>query len=298
MGALRSVLVGRRRIDARGLFGLDMRELRVLIATDPPNHTRLRPLLSRAFPPPAISELEPHLRPVFPEPVADLLTPPASRPCALLPPPPFPFPSLVLAPLHRIPPQPLRHRRPRLPAGVPVPSHRHRRAARHPPPSGATTSSDGPTHSSAHCRATGTPSRPSKRWPRCSCTSPTSWSVAARSQVTTSSAASSQAPTPTIPTASAPSRSRCSRCCCSWPATRPPPTCSATARQRLPPTPTRPASFAPAPISWDRPSRRSSAGTRRSRPCSDRPHDRSPSPASTCARKEHTSELQSLMHHC
>src|SRR3546814_20841202 len=48
MGALMSGRVGRLRIDARGLFGLDMRELRVLIATAPPNHNRLRRLLSRA----------------------------------------------------------------------------------------------------------------------------------------------------------------------------------------------------------------------------------------------------------
>lgn len=43
---------------------LNPRELRVLIATDPPEHTRLRRLVGRAFTPRSISALEVHLREV------------------------------------------------------------------------------------------------------------------------------------------------------------------------------------------------------------------------------------------
>jgi cytochrome P450 len=64
MGALMTGRVGRRRIDAREAFGIDLTQLRVLIASDPPEHTRLRRLLSRAFTPKTISDLEPHLRTV------------------------------------------------------------------------------------------------------------------------------------------------------------------------------------------------------------------------------------------
>src|SRR3546814_6785051 len=105
MGALMSGRVGRRRIDARGLFGLDMRELRVLIATDPPNHTRLRRLLSRAFTPRAIAELEPHLRQVCAELVDDLLTATASGTGDLVAQLAFPFPVLVIAGLPGLPPR-------------------------------------------------------------------------------------------------------------------------------------------------------------------------------------------------
>src|SRR3546814_8292995 len=105
IGSLMSGRVGRRRIDARGLFGLDMRELRVLIATDPPNHTRLRRLLSRAFTPRAIAELEPHLRQVCAELVDDLLTATASGTGDLVAQLAFPFPVIVIAELLGIPPR-------------------------------------------------------------------------------------------------------------------------------------------------------------------------------------------------
>jgi cytochrome P450 len=45
-----------------GALGLDLRALRLLIASDPPEHTRLRRLLGRVFTPKAISRLEPRLR--------------------------------------------------------------------------------------------------------------------------------------------------------------------------------------------------------------------------------------------
>ena len=49
MGALMTGRVGPQRVDAREVFGIDLRQLRVLIASDPPEHTRLRRLLSRAW---------------------------------------------------------------------------------------------------------------------------------------------------------------------------------------------------------------------------------------------------------
>jgi cytochrome P450 len=105
MGALMSGRVGRRRIDARDLFGLDMRELRVLIATDPPDHTRLRRLLSRAFTPRAIAELEPHLREVCVELVDDLLDAADRGTGDLVAQLAFPFPVIVIAELLGIPPE-------------------------------------------------------------------------------------------------------------------------------------------------------------------------------------------------
>ncbi|HET9733538.1 MAG TPA: cytochrome P450 [Acidimicrobiales bacterium] len=105
MGALMSGQVGRRRIDARDLFGLDMQNLRVLIATDPPDHTRLRRLLSRAFTPRAIAELEPHLRQVCGELVDDLLANAERGHGDLVAQLAFPFPVIVIAELLGIPPE-------------------------------------------------------------------------------------------------------------------------------------------------------------------------------------------------
>ena len=62
MGGLMTGRVGPNRVDSQEAFGLDLRRLRVLIASDPPDHTRLRRLLSRAFTPRSISSLEPRLR--------------------------------------------------------------------------------------------------------------------------------------------------------------------------------------------------------------------------------------------
>jgi cytochrome P450 len=105
MGALMSGRVGRRRIDARDLLRLDMASLRVLIATDPPDHTRLRRLLSRAFTPRAIAELEPHLRHVCGELVDDLLANAARGTGDLVAQLAFPFPVIVIAELLGIPPE-------------------------------------------------------------------------------------------------------------------------------------------------------------------------------------------------
>ena len=105
MGALMSGGVGRNRIDARGLLGLDLRDMRVLIATDPPDHTRLRRLLSRAFTPKAIAELEPHLRDVCEALVDDLIAATARGEGDLVAQVAFPFPVIVIAELLGIPPE-------------------------------------------------------------------------------------------------------------------------------------------------------------------------------------------------
>ena len=105
MGALMSGGVGRNRIDARGLLGLDLREMRVLIATDPPDHTRLRRLLSRAFTPKAIAELEPHLREVCEGLVDDLIVASGEGRGDLVEQVAFPFPVIVIAELLGIPPE-------------------------------------------------------------------------------------------------------------------------------------------------------------------------------------------------
>jgi cytochrome P450 len=105
MGALMSGGVGRNRIDARGLLGLDLREMRVLIATDPPDHTRLRRLLSRAFTPRAITELEPHLREICEDLVHDLVVATRAGHGDLVAQVAFPFPVIVIAELLGIPPE-------------------------------------------------------------------------------------------------------------------------------------------------------------------------------------------------
>jgi cytochrome P450 len=105
MGALMSGRIGRRRVDAQELFGLDLRDMRILIATDPPDHTRLRRLLSRAFTPRAIAELEPHLRQVCAELVDDLLAAADRGTGDLVAQLAFPFPVVVIAELLGIPPE-------------------------------------------------------------------------------------------------------------------------------------------------------------------------------------------------
>ena len=65
--------VGPSRLDARRDLSFDLRGLRVLIASDPPDHTRLRRLLSRAFTPRAVTALEPRLRQLAEAMVDDLL---------------------------------------------------------------------------------------------------------------------------------------------------------------------------------------------------------------------------------
>ena len=49
-------------VDMDRVVGFDISALRQLISTDPPDHTRIRRLVSRAFTPRAVAEIEPRLR--------------------------------------------------------------------------------------------------------------------------------------------------------------------------------------------------------------------------------------------
>ena len=105
MGQLMAGGVGRNRIDARDMFQIDLSAMRVLIATDPPDHTRLRRLLSRAFTPRAISDLEPHLRDICDSLVDDLIAAIRRGEGDLVAQVAFPFPVIVIAELLGIPPE-------------------------------------------------------------------------------------------------------------------------------------------------------------------------------------------------
>ncbi len=101
MGGLMTGRIGPNRVDARSAFGFDVRGLRVLIASDPPDHTRLRRLLSRAFTPRAISALEPRLRELCDGMVDELID--AGADGDLVTQLAFPFPVTVIAELLGIP---------------------------------------------------------------------------------------------------------------------------------------------------------------------------------------------------
>jgi cytochrome P450 len=101
MGGLMTGKVGPNRVDSKEAFGLDVRGLRVLIASDPPDHTRLRRLLSRAFTPRAVTVLEPRLRRICDSMVDDLIEAgPRGDLVAHLA---YPFPVTVIAELLGIP---------------------------------------------------------------------------------------------------------------------------------------------------------------------------------------------------
>lgn len=101
MGGLMTGRVGSNRLDTRDAFGIDLRGLRVLIAADPPDHTRLRRLLSRAFTPRSIAALEPRLRELCDAIVEDLLE--AGSQGDLVAQVAYPFPVTVIAELLGIP---------------------------------------------------------------------------------------------------------------------------------------------------------------------------------------------------
>lgn len=101
MGGLMTGRVGPNRVDSRDAFGLDMRGLRVLIASDPPDHTRLRRLLSRVFTPRAVASLEPRLYQLCESMVDQLLE--AGAQGDLVAQVAYPFPVTVIAELLGIP---------------------------------------------------------------------------------------------------------------------------------------------------------------------------------------------------
>ena len=60
-------------VDMNSVVGVDVSALRQLISTDPPDHVRIRRLVSRAFTPKAVAELEPRLRNACTELVSGLI---------------------------------------------------------------------------------------------------------------------------------------------------------------------------------------------------------------------------------
>jgi cytochrome P450 len=89
--------------DTSNMFGVDVNSMRMLISTDPPEHTRIRRLQSRAFTPRAIADLEPRLHEVCDELIADLLANGASGNADLVRDLASPFPLTVIAELLDVP---------------------------------------------------------------------------------------------------------------------------------------------------------------------------------------------------
>jgi cytochrome P450 len=89
--------------DNSTIMGVDQGELRMLISTDPPEHTRIRRLLSRAFTPRAITELEPRLREVLQEMVDDVVAKARTGDADLVRDLAMPFPVTVIAELLGVP---------------------------------------------------------------------------------------------------------------------------------------------------------------------------------------------------
>ena len=102
--ALFSGRIGRNRTDMQALMGVGD-DLRVLIATDPPDHTRLRRLVSRAFTPRTMAELEPRLRALCAGMVDELLAAAGDGDVDLVTGLAVPFPVVVIAELLGIPPE-------------------------------------------------------------------------------------------------------------------------------------------------------------------------------------------------
>lgn len=91
--------------DVTGMLGVDTSSLRMLISTDPPDHTRVRRLLSRAFTPKAVADLEPRLRAICAELVEGMASTGSSAGGAdLVRDLAIPFPVTVIAELLDIPP--------------------------------------------------------------------------------------------------------------------------------------------------------------------------------------------------
>jgi cytochrome P450 len=86
-------------VDMDKVTGIDLAELRLLIGTDPPDHTRIRRLVSRAFTPKAVAELEPRLRRACDDLVGGLLEHAGAGDADLMRDLAIPFPVTVIAEL-------------------------------------------------------------------------------------------------------------------------------------------------------------------------------------------------------
>jgi cytochrome P450 len=86
-------------VDMDTVVGIDISALRQLISTDPPDHTRIRRLVSRAFTPRAVAELEPRLRTACAELVGRLIASAERGDADLMRDVAIPFPVMVIAEL-------------------------------------------------------------------------------------------------------------------------------------------------------------------------------------------------------
>jgi cytochrome P450 len=86
-------------VDMHSVVGIDLSALRLLIGTDPPDHTRVRRLVSRAFTPRAVAEIEPRLRKASAELVGALIANAERGDADLMRDLAIPFPVTVIAEL-------------------------------------------------------------------------------------------------------------------------------------------------------------------------------------------------------
>jgi cytochrome P450 len=86
-------------VDMHSVVGIDLSALRLLIGTDPPDHTRVRRLVSRAFTPRAVAEIEPRLRKASAELVGALISNVERGDADLMRDLAIPFPVTVIAEL-------------------------------------------------------------------------------------------------------------------------------------------------------------------------------------------------------
>jgi cytochrome P450 len=97
--------VGRQRVDLWATADIDFRDLRILIATDPPDHGRIRQLVARAFTPKVMAGLEPRLRRLGNEIVDAMLAKAQTGEVDLVDELAVPFPVIVIAELLGVPPE-------------------------------------------------------------------------------------------------------------------------------------------------------------------------------------------------
>jgi cytochrome P450 len=101
--AMGSGKLGIERPDSTNMFDVDVQSLRMLISTDPPEHTRIRRLLSGALTPRTVAELEPRLQEICNEMVDELIENTSKQSADLVRDLASPFPVTVIAELLDVP---------------------------------------------------------------------------------------------------------------------------------------------------------------------------------------------------
>lgn len=102
-GKMRDYLLSRNPAGLGGLSPDDLAGLRVLIASDPPDHTRLRRLVSKPFTPKAMTALEPRIREICEALVDDLVAANQTGEADLIKHLAYPLPVIVIAEMLGIP---------------------------------------------------------------------------------------------------------------------------------------------------------------------------------------------------